>query len=87
MRFFKQFKTISLYSFVSECFKYGSPEDGIKFSVAYDEYLKYCLREGFQDTLPKREFKDELLKGKYDVTNSKKHNNQLYMFGDIENEI
>ncbi len=73
--------TSSLFSYVSECFEKGSPEDGIKFGVAYDEYLNYCSHEGFKDTLPKREFKDKLLKEKYDIVNSEKHGNQLYVFG------
>ncbi len=73
--------TNSVLSFASEFLERTRPEDEVKFSEIYDEYIRYCSNEGYRNYIAKTEFKKELLKENYDIRKSTKHGNQLYMFG------
>ncbi len=73
--------TNSVLSFSSEFLERTWPEDEVKFSEVYDEYLRYCSNEGYRNTLSRTEFEKELLKENLDIRKSTKHGNQLYMFG------
>jgi putative DNA primase/helicase len=71
----------SASAFLLQAVQKGTESDAIKFGEVYEIYLKFCEEEGYENPYPKREFRKRLVREGYEVKNSSKHENQLYLFG------
>jgi len=72
----------SASAFISQCIEKDPAGDGMKFSDLYQAYLKFCESEGYDEKpFLKRDFRQMLEKEKYEIGNSSRHNNHLYVSG------
>jgi hypothetical protein len=53
----------------------------MKFSELYQLYQSFCESEGFEKVFPKRVPRGMLEKEGFEVGNSSRHNNQLFVSG------
>ena len=60
--------------------KSSNPEDRIKFSDAYKQYVSFCEAEGRKDIEDKKSFKKVLKDLGFKIGNSSKDGNQIYIF-------
>jgi hypothetical protein len=58
-----------------------SRNEGMKFSELYQLYQSFCESEGFEKVFPKRVPRGMLEKEGFEVGNSSRHNNQLFVSG------
>lgn len=71
----------SVLAFAENHLRKTDPNDRVKYGEAYSLYLSFCGVEGYEDPEKKVSFKRLLLNAGYQVENSKKDGNQLYIFG------
>jgi putative DNA primase/helicase len=71
----------SVSAFISQCIEKDPSNEGMKFSELYQAYENFSESEGFEKLFPKRVLRGMLEKEGYEVGNSSRHNNQLFVSG------
>jgi P4 family phage/plasmid primase-like protien len=71
----------SALSFASECLEKSTSEESLQFKKVYEEYEKFCEKDGFSTRMKKKVFRKTLEKAGYLIENSSKHSNELRIFG------
>jgi putative DNA primase/helicase len=71
----------SASAFMSQCIEKDPSNEGMKFSELYHAYENFSESEGFEKLFPKRVLRGMLEKEGYEVGNSSRHNNQLFVSG------
>jgi phage/plasmid-associated DNA primase len=71
----------SASAFISQCIEKDPSNEGMKFSELYLAYENFSESEGFEKLFPKRVLRGMLEKEGYEVGNSSRHNNQLFVSG------
>jgi putative DNA primase/helicase len=84
----KQYKSQnnSVLDFAEHCLGSADPEKSVVYGEAYKRYEAFCANEG-QKPLKKKEFGDALKREGYLIENSKRHANQVRIFGVKYEEI
>jgi putative DNA primase/helicase len=72
--------------FAEHCLGSADPEKSVVYGEAYKRYEAFCANEG-QKPLKKKEFGDALKREGYLIENSKRHANQVRIFGVKYEEI
>ena len=73
--------TDSVRSFIKDRLVHSDdPDARIKFSEVYSKYQEYCLSEGIKNAETKQQFRKVLEDMKFNVSNSKRDKNQVYIF-------
>lgn len=70
----------SVLSFISEKLMKGNENDKLKLSEVYESYKLFCKNEEFKNPVKKHDFKKTLAKEGYNITNSTKDKNQVFIF-------
>jgi P4 family phage/plasmid primase-like protien len=71
----------SALSFAGECLEKSISEENLQFKKVYEEYEKYCEKDGFITRMKKKELRKNLENAGYLIENSSKHSNELRIFG------
>ena len=71
----------STSAFMCQCIEKDPSNEGMKFSELYQVYQSFCESEGFEKVFPKRDLRGMLEKEGYEVGNSSRHNNHLFVSG------
>lgn len=74
----------SVRSFARDCLKKSNnPDDKLKLSDVYNQYVVYCKDEGKKDIEKKKGFRKILQQAGYKTGNSTKDGNQVFIFSVI----